>query len=49
MLLPTLILLIGLNASRYFLRIDLTENKAFTISRVSRELFRDIPDRVQSG
>jgi len=41
-----LILLIGLNASRYFLRIDLTENKAFTISRVSRELFRDIPDRV---
>ena len=41
-----LILLIGLNASRYFTRIDLTENKAFTISRVSRELFRDIPDRV---
>jgi ABC-2 type transport system permease protein len=41
-----LILAIGLNASRYFLRIDLTENKAFTISRVSRELFRDIPDRV---
>jgi gliding-associated putative ABC transporter substrate-binding component GldG len=41
-----LILLIGLNASRYFLRIDLTENKAFTISRVSRELFREIPDRV---
>ncbi|UCF98780.1 MAG: GldG family protein [Spirochaetaceae bacterium] len=40
------ILLVGLNASRYFLRIDLTENKAFTISRVSRELFRDIPDRV---
>ena len=41
-----LILAIGLNASRYFLRIDLTENKAFTISRVSRELFREIPDRV---
>jgi gliding-associated putative ABC transporter substrate-binding component GldG len=41
-----LILLVGLNASRFFLRIDLTENKAFTISRVSRELFRDIPDRV---
>ncbi|MBN2551464.1 MAG: GldG family protein [Spirochaetales bacterium] len=41
-----LILLIGLNASRYFLRIDLTENKAFTISKVSRELFREIPDRV---
>jgi gliding-associated putative ABC transporter substrate-binding component GldG len=41
-----LILLVGLNASRYFSRIDLTENKAFTISRVSRELFRDIPDRV---
>jgi gliding-associated putative ABC transporter substrate-binding component GldG len=41
-----IILLIGLNASRYFTRIDLTENKAFTISRVSRELFRDIPDRV---
>jgi len=41
-----LILLLGLNASRYFLRIDLTENKAFTISKVSRELFRDIPERV---
>ena len=41
-----LILLIGLNASRFFLRIDLTKNKAFTISKVSRELFRDIPDRV---
>jgi gliding-associated putative ABC transporter substrate-binding component GldG len=41
-----LILLVGLNASRFFLRIDLTENKAFTISKVSRELFRDIPDRV---
>jgi gliding-associated putative ABC transporter substrate-binding component GldG len=40
------ILLIGLNASRYFRRVDLTENKAFTISRVSRELFREIPDRV---
>jgi gliding-associated putative ABC transporter substrate-binding component GldG len=41
-----LILVVALNASRYFLRIDLTENKAFTISRVSRELFREIPDRV---
>ena len=41
-----LILFVGLNASRYFQRIDLTENKAFTISRVSKELFREIPDRV---
>ena len=41
-----LILLVGLNASRYFLRIDLTANKAFTISKVSRQLFREIPDRV---
>jgi len=40
------ILLLGLNASRFFTRIDLTENKAFTISRVSRELFQEIPDRV---
>jgi ABC-2 type transport system permease protein len=41
-----LILAIGLNSSRFFTRIDLTENKAFTISRVSRQLFLEIPDRV---
>ena len=41
-----LILAVGLNVSRFFTRIDLTENKVFTISRVSRQLFQDIPDQV---
>jgi ABC-2 type transport system permease protein len=41
-----LILAVGLNASRFFTRIDLTENKVFTISRVSRQLFQEIPERV---
>ncbi len=34
------------NSLLYFGRIDLTENKAFTISEVSKNLFREIPDRV---
>ncbi|MBA7619030.1 hypothetical protein ES703_26362 [subsurface metagenome] len=39
-------ILLGLNTNRFFYRIDLTENKAFTISRVSRELFQEIPGQV---
>jgi len=41
-----LILAVGLNASRFFARIDLTENRVFTISRVSRQLFQEIPEQV---
>ncbi len=38
--------LVGMNTNRFFARIDLTENKEFTISKVSRELFQEIPERV---
>jgi gliding-associated putative ABC transporter substrate-binding component GldG len=41
-----IILLAALNSSRYFARLDLTENKAFSISRVSRKLFQEIPEQV---
>jgi ABC-2 type transport system permease protein len=41
-----LILAVGLNASRFFTRIDMTENKVFTISKVSKQLFQEIPERV---
>jgi gliding-associated putative ABC transporter substrate-binding component GldG len=41
-----LIALVGLNASRFFARLDLTANKAFTISKVSRQLFIEIPEQV---
>jgi gliding-associated putative ABC transporter substrate-binding component GldG len=37
---------LGLNTNRYFTRIDLTAGRQFTISKVSRELFREIPDQV---
>ena len=33
-------------SSRYWLRLDLTKNKAYTISKVSRNLHREIPDPV---
>ncbi len=41
-----IVLAVGLNTSRFFFRLDLTENKAFTISRVSRQLFQEIPNEV---
>ncbi len=37
---------LGLNSQRYFTRFDLTASKQFTISKVSRGLFREIPDQV---
>ena len=40
------ILLAGLNSSRFFARLDLTAGKAFSISRVSRKLFQEIPEQV---
>jgi len=39
-------ILLALNASQFFLRLDLTGSKAFTISPVSRKLFQEIPERV---
>lgn len=38
--------LVALNANRYFVRLDLSRNKAFTISQASRTLLREITDRV---
>ncbi len=37
---------LSLNTNRFFYRIDLTENKIYSISRVSRMLFQEIPDQV---
>ncbi|NOY08063.1 MAG: GldG family protein [Spirochaetes bacterium] len=37
---------IGLNSTQFFTRLDLTANKVFTISKVSRKLFTEIPDQV---
>ncbi|MDR3130269.1 MAG: GldG family protein [Treponema sp.] len=34
-------------SQRLWLRLDLTKNKAYTISRVSRNLYNEIPDQVR--
>lgn len=34
-------------SSRLWFRLDLTRNKAYTISKVSRELYKEIPDQVR--
>ena len=36
------IILAGMNSIRFFLRIDMTEHRTFSISQVSRELFREL-------
>ena len=41
-----ILLLVGLNSSRFFARLDLTGSKAFSISRVSKKLFQEIPEQV---
>jgi gliding-associated putative ABC transporter substrate-binding component GldG len=41
-----IVVLVALNSSLFFFRLDLTENKAFTISEVSRNLFTEIPEQV---
>lgn len=41
-----IIFFLGLNSSRFFARLDLTESKAFSISKVSKKLFQEIPDQV---
>jgi len=35
-----------MNSERFWFRLDLTKNKAYTISRVSRNIHREIPDIV---
>lgn len=41
-----IVVLIALNSSRFFVRFDLTESKAHSISQVSRDLFSEIPEQV---
>ena len=36
----------GLNTERFWFRLDLTRNRAYSISRVSRGLFQEIPEQV---
>ncbi|MDR1933034.1 MAG: GldG family protein [Spirochaetales bacterium] len=40
------LVLAAANSLVYYTRVDLTENKAFSISDVSKNLFRDIPEQV---
>jgi gliding-associated putative ABC transporter substrate-binding component GldG len=42
----TVFLLLGFNSLVFYFRADLTENKAYTISKVSKNLFREIPEQV---
>ena len=46
-LVSALFAVIGLNSTRFFKRLDLTENKSFTISDISKEIIRTIPGNVQ--
>jgi gliding-associated putative ABC transporter substrate-binding component GldG len=38
---------VGIDSVRFFTRFDMTENGAYTISSVSKNLFREIPEQVQ--
>ncbi len=42
-----ILVLVGLNASLYSLRIDATENRMFSIHPVSQNLFKNIPQQVR--
>ena len=41
-----IVLAVILNGTLYFWRFDLTENRVYSISRVSRNLFREIPENI---
>jgi ABC-2 type transport system permease protein len=41
-----IILFLGFNSAVYFFRLDITETGMFTISDVSKNLFKDIPEQV---
>ena len=45
-LLIAIVVAVALNSGLYYLRIDMTESKAFTISDVSRDLFREVEDEL---
>ena len=48
LLLTLLVLvLVGLNSAFYFVRLDLTEQRVYSISEVSRTLVREIPDSAR--
>lgn len=40
------LILVTLDSTQFFVRLDLTEDKIFTISKVTRELFKEIPQQV---
>jgi ABC-type uncharacterized transport system involved in gliding motility auxiliary subunit len=40
------VLVAALDSTHYFFRADLTEDRIFTISKVSRALFREIPQQI---
>lgn len=41
-----IVLLVALNSGIFYFRADITENHVYTISKVSRNLFKDIPEEV---
>jgi|TergutMp193P3_1026864.scaffolds.fasta_scaffold02052_4 ABC-type uncharacterized transport system involved in gliding motility auxiliary subunit len=45
-LILVIFVLVFLVTGRYWFRLDLTKNKAYTISKISRNLYADIPDYV---
>ena len=46
-LVSAVFVLVGLNSTKYFKRIDLTENKSFTISNITKDIMKNIPGNVQ--
>jgi ABC-type uncharacterized transport system involved in gliding motility auxiliary subunit len=45
-LVAAVLVFVLVDAGRFFLRVDLTRSRSFTISQVSRSLFRQIPERL---
>ncbi|WP_304242827.1 GldG family protein [Gracilinema caldarium] len=46
-LLTLLVLMLGiLNAQRLYIRFDITRNKSYTLSEVSKNLYKEIPEQV---
>lgn len=46
LLVLTVAVLLGLNTTRYFGRIDMTKNKYFTISKITKDYIKTIPEQV---
>jgi len=46
-LLTLIVILLGiLNAQRFYIRFDITKNKSYTLSEVSKNLYKEIPEQV---